>query len=73
MDEQGEDAGRRHEPEYGKGLIGLERAYELRGGGAEGHLGEAGPACRRAGHARVNRDGACRAVGNGEAVAECGL
>ncbi len=61
-----------HEPEYGKGLIGLQRAHELRGGGAEGHLGEAGPAGRRAGHARVNRDGARRAVGNGEAIAEGG-
>ena len=40
--------------------------------GAEGHLGEAGPAGGGAGHAGIHRDGACRAVGNGEAVAEGG-
>ena len=55
-----------------RGQAVLQGAHELRGGGAEGHLGEAGPACGRAGHARIDPDGACRAVGDGEAVAEGG-
>ena len=70
MDSQRQHARSGHEPEYGEGPIGLERAYELGGGGAHGHLREAGPAGGGAGHAGVDADGACRAVGNGEAVAE---
>jgi hypothetical protein len=70
MGEQSQHARSGHEPEYREGPAGLQRAYELRGGGAHGHLREAGPACRCPGHAGVDADGACRAVGNGEAVAE---
>lgn len=72
MGEQCQYACRCHEPENREGPAGLQGAYQLRGEGAEGHLGEAGPACRRAGHAAIHRDGARRAVGNGEAVAEGG-
>jgi hypothetical protein len=70
VNSQSQHARSRHEPEYGEGPAGLQRAHELRGGGAHGHLREARPAGGGAGHAGVDADGACRAVGNGEAVAE---